>query len=33
MRSIWRRTVIGLTGLGLLMSGCSGFTYSGQDVR
>ena len=33
MRSILRRTVIGLAGLGLLTSGCSGFTYSGQDVR
>ena len=32
MRSILRRMVIGLAGLGLLTSGCSGFTYSGHDV-
>ena len=33
MRSLLRQAGIGLAGLAVLTSGCSGFTYSGEDVR
>ena len=33
MRSLLRQARIGAVGLALLVSGCSGFTYSGEDVR